>query len=114
MKKVAKKSGLVPKRFSKTKADSRSHKTYVVQHPIEITIGVDGGALLLYGFDSSNEKEQKLLGEDGEYCCWDAAANVTDNEWTFDGFDGPGGGRHVVIRVVVPTKLIKKVNFETY
>ena len=112
MKKVVKKSKAVVK-----KAKSPKLKSYTVQHEIELKIGVDRGELLLSGFKSSDPEEQKLLGDDGEYDCWDAAALVTDDELIFNGHEGPGGrfgfhGRHV--QIIVPKSLIKKIRFETY
>ena len=113
MKKVAKKSAFSKKVNPKTKKSTRNLKVYTVKHPIELIVGVDHGELLLYGFESSDPEEQKLITE-GEYQCWDAAALVTETEWIFEGSEGPGGGRHVEIKIIVPKNLITKINFETY
>lgn len=125
MKKVAKKSGGISQVFKKRvstnprlmKKSTRNLKIYTVKHGVELTVGFDDGEILLYGIEPSDAEEKRLLqgdsGENGKYTCWDAVALVTEDEWIFNGWDGPGGGRNRV-HLTVPKSLITKINFETY
>lgn len=105
------------KKVAKTKKSARNLKTYLVKHGVELKVAFDDAEILLYGIESSDAEENRLLqgdsGENGEYTCWDATALVTQDEWIFNGWDGPGGGRNRV-HLIVPKNLITKINFETY
>lgn len=113
MKKVAKKSSTSKPRTFK----DRKLKSYRVIHEIEIYVSFCEGDILLYGFKSSNSKEEKLLGDVGEYSCWNAVASITDEEWIFTGDGAPitfhtRGISRPEVRITIPKNLITRIHIE--
>lgn len=47
--------------------------------------------------------------DDGEFGCWDAGANFENGTLVLSGADGPSGGTHTGIRLVIAQHLITKL-----
>lgn len=76
--------------------------SYKVKHSIKLELDYECGDLILIAIESSDPKENKKLDENGKYCCWDGLVTVAGKYWIIDGFDGPGGGYHIPVRLIIP------------
>lgn len=86
-------------------------KTYAVQHPIDLEVGIDEeGNWSLMFLRASNPVEAALIdADDGEYACWDASVIAKNDGFEIAGADGPGGGHHAFIRLTVPLSCVRSI-----
>lgn len=92
-------------------------KTYTVQHSVDLWLGIDNdpehGYITLNSISSSDPKENELIDVDGEYGCWDAGVEFKDGAIVCHGADGPSGGTHTGVVIVVPQRFVRSIKTES-
>lgn len=95
----------------------RKIRTYTVQHPVSLLIGIydfDGRlAMSLHGISSVDEAEDALLGDGGEYGCWDSDVEFEAGQIRISGADGPSGGDGYAVVLIAPQHLVRSIETES-
>ncbi len=88
---------------------ARETREYTLQNPCRLDLEFTDEYIGFWGVTSEDPAEDVLLGEDGPYCAWDAVVTFGPECLYVDGSDGPSGGTHVHIRLVIPQRLLRGI-----
>jgi hypothetical protein len=95
--------------------EKRETLRYTVKHPCDVVLGAfecDGKRCLTLAYlTSTDPAEHAVLGEDGEYSCWDSDARFVEGGIEIAGNDGPSGGDKNII-LTIPQDKIQSISIQ--